>query len=377
MNRTFNFQVDNGIFVAEYYINKEYEGINMEDLKDNIDMFSEKLYNYNKMSTLSYSSHLNTSLTQGRSDEREERIKKQLGFLLDNIGEDKNCMICGKKRVNTNIELPYSSFMYGLASHNNFMNRGNNLKTIDVCSVCLFYSLLGFLNTQKISYPFVYLSDSDEFMRDITEKIQEDVAENIMLDIKQSEMGQSFIPVMAELMDAKEDGVYEGLNYISLIQYSNGKTNYYKEVDISRKTLNFLLKLKDKGLIIEFYKLKLFYGIMNGHNLLRRVCNVKDVSIELYDMIKEEAMTKDEIKLIENLSIKLKENYGADSVLKELKQVKDQGGFRELLIKYTSDIDLEVNLLEVDMIVQRYREYADYIRLSIQIEEKRKIREGK
>lgn len=375
MNRTFNFQVDNGLFIAEYYLGKEYQDITLLDLSENIDLFTEKLYGYNEMSTLSYSSHLNTALTQGKGQERKNRIKSQLELLLNSIGEDKNCMVCGEKTVNTSIDLPYSSFMYGLASHNNFMNRGNNLKTVDVCPVCLFYSMLSFLNTQKISYPFVYLSDSDEFMREITERNQEEISKNIMVDIKQTEMAQNFIPIMSELMGSKEEGVYEDLNYISLVQYSNGKTNRYHETEIPMETLNFLLKLKDRGLIVEFYNLKLFSTIMRGQNLLSRISGVKEVSIKLYDMIKEEAMTKNEIQLIEGFAFKLMNHYGAEGVLKELKSTTSQRGFRELLIKYTNDIDLGLSLMEIDMFVQRYKEYTDYVRLAIQIEEKRNLKE--
>ena len=172
-------------------------------------------------------------------------------LLLDSIGEDRTCIICGEKRVNTRAELPYSSLIYGTPSPSNFMNRGNNLRTVDICPVCLFLSLVGFLNTQKISYPFLYISDSDEFMRDITEDIQQKIGRSIMLDIKSKDMAQHLIPTLTELMDMKESE-YEGLNYINLIQYANAKKNQYKESVISKKNLNFIREVKYEGLINEF-----------------------------------------------------------------------------------------------------------------------------
>lgn len=378
MERTYNFQVDNGMFVAEYYLDKEYEDIKEEDLRDSINSLTEKLDDYNMLSTLSSTSHNNSALTQGKKELRKDRIKAQLVLLLDSVGSDKNCMICNKKQVNTDVELPYSSLIYGLASPDAFMNRGNNLRSVDVCPICMFYSMLSFLNTQKISYPFVYLSDSDEFMRDITARNQEQIAENIMLDIKQKDMDQNFIPIISELIGAKEDGVYDDLNYISLIQYANGQSNYYKDTVIEKDTIDFLLRIKDRGLIVEFYDLGLFYYIMRDYDLLRRLARIdKDISIELYDIIKEEVMTKDEIKLIEELSSKLSEEYGAGEVLKDLKTVKDQRSFRQLLIKYTGDIDLGLSLMQIDTLVQRYGIYIDYLRLEIQMANQRRDNNGK
>lgn len=375
MSRTYNFQVDNGIFVAEYYIEKDYKEITVEDLKENLELFTGKMNEYNKMSTLSSMSHQNSSLTQGKKELREDRIRKQLSLLLDNIGNDKNCMICGKKKVNTSLKIPYSSLMFGLASPDSFINRGNNLRTVDVCPMCLFYSMLSFLNTQKISYPFLYLSDSDDFMRDITEKAQEILSQNIMLDIKQSEIGQNFIPIMAELMDAREGGVYEGLNYITLVQFANAQRNYYQESEISKETIEFLLRIKDRGLIVEFYRLGLFYHIMRGNNLMRQLSkkenSTKDsVSTELYNIVQEETMNKDEIVLVEKLANKLIEIYETKAILRELKSINNQRDFRKLLMKYTSEIDLEISLTEIDTLIKRYREYIDYIGLAIQIKEK-------
>jgi len=370
MHRTYHFQVDNGLFVAEYYLKKDYKKITTEDLRSNINLLAGKLHDYNKLSTLSYSSHLNSALTQGKVEEREERIKGQLMLLLNSIGEDRTCIICGEKRVNTRAELPYSSLIYGTPSPSNFMNRGNNLRTVDICPVCLFLSLVGFLNTQKISYPFLYISDSDEFMRDITEDIQQKIGRSIMLDIKSKDMAQHLIPTLTELMDMKESE-YEGLNYINLIQYANAKKNQYKESVISKKNLNFIREVKYEGLINEFYNLKLFKEIMMGNNLYNYLAKNKiQCSIELYEKIKEVSMGKEELKLIEIIASKLVEKYGAEKILKELKLVKKQEDMRSLFIGYTKDLDLGLSLSDLNKVIQKYQLYRDYITIEIQIKNK-------
>lgn len=368
MNRTYNFQVDNGLFVAEHILDKQYKDITIEDLRGNIDLFTDKLHEYNKMSTLSSTTHFNTSLTQLKIDKRHERLKNQLTMLLDNIGNDKNCMICGKRQVNIKADIPYSSLMYGLASHKRNMNMGNNLSTVDVCPVCLFLSLVSFLNTQKISFPFVYMSDSDEFMRDITSEIQLNLTKNILLDRKIKDLDKNFIDEMVNI-NMSED-LYDDLGYINMITYKNAQNNYYSEINIEKDRLLMLMKVKAKGLMDEFYTRRMFRPFFDNSNIVKYMANTikyDKYSIELYELMRGYFMTQKQIELVEVLTDKLLQRNDTDRVLRDLFLIKGKTDFKRFLIDYSKNEPLLDNLNDMNTIIQNNYDFKDYLILNIQM----------
>ena len=175
MIRTYMPMIDNGLFVAEYYLNIPYRDITIDVLYDNISLFSGKIVElieteefYRK---ITYSTHVNSSFTQRSTKKTKgELIKDQQENLLGNVRGDKNCLYCGQKQVNTDLNID-RKYMYGLVSQT-FYNSANNLQTVDVCPVCAYLSMLSILNIQKIGMPTLYISDSDNFMRKITGYIQ-------------------------------------------------------------------------------------------------------------------------------------------------------------------------------------------------------------
>lgn len=368
MNRTYNFQVDNGLFVVEHMIKKDYKDITVDDLRNNVEILTDKIHEYNKMSTLSSTTHFNTSLTQLQIDDRHKRVKNQLNMLLDNIGNDKNCMICGEKRVNISADIPYSSLMYGLASHKNNINMGNNLSTVDVCPVCLFLSLISFLNTQKISFPFLYMSDSDEFMRDITDEIQLNLSKNILLDRKIKDLGKSFLEEITNINMSEE--LYDDLGYINMITYKNAQNNYYAEINIEKDKLIMLMKIKNKGLMDEFYTKRMFRPFFDNYNLIKYMANTikyEEYSMEIYELIRGYFMTQRQIELVELVTNRLLDNNDTDKILKDLFLIKSKADFKKFLINYSREIPLVDNLSDMNTIIENNYDFKDYIILNIQM----------
>ncbi len=385
MNRTYNFQIDNGLFIAEYYIKKDYKDITIEDLKNNIDLLAEKLAvinkvtvlnNQNKPTHLSYVTHHNSALNQIHpTKNNSENIAKQMIMLLDNIGDDKTCMTCGKKQVNVNLVkrtdlkekkmdyIPANTFMFGLPSKNKFMNMGNNLQTIDVCPVCLFLSLVSLLNTQKIRYPFLFLSDSDEFMRDITAEIQSKVQIKEILDIKKDNVDNYFVDIATELMQSEE--IYDDLNYINLIYFQNARENHYDEQTIDKKQIIFLLRLKNKGLITEFYNLKLFSPFLENKFLIPYLVDEKDFKLKCSDKlfleIREEIMTKEDINMIEYTTDELLKRNEAKELLKELKLCSNKNDFEKFILDKSTEKPIYQTLTDFVKLTSNYYKYYNVL----------------
>lgn len=359
VDRTYNFQVDNGLFVAEYYLDKPYEDIAIQDLKDNVEVFAKKLKMYKESNTIVNMTHYNSYLTQKGKD-----IEDQMNELVDNVGHDKNCMICGKKLVNIDLDIAYTSLVYGVASPGKFANRSNNMKTIDVCPVCMYLSLLSFINTQKMGLAVLYNSDSDDFMRDITEDIQNAINTNIMLDIEGKDIDKKFIETMDNIKIDKQ--IYDDLNYIELVKYSNNpQSPYVINLEISDKDLKLINKIKYAGLIQEFYDRYLFNAISKGINPIKYLIK-KSCSLELYNILKEDYMTKKEIKLVENMTDKLIDING-NGALKDLKMTKGKNDFKRFLIKYSDKIDLCNNMGDYNEVIENFYDYKDYLILNLNL----------
>lgn len=360
LDRTYNFQVDNGLFVAEHILKKDYKDITLEDLKNGVDKIAKQMFDYNKLGTLASQSHHNSALTQKAFKEnRLEKIGAQLYELLDNVSNHKNCAICGEKRVNVEM-LINSPYMALIPSFNKFANRSNNLHTIDICTICLFLSYISFLNTQKISFAFLYISDSDEFMRDRTKEIQLNVSKDIFLEMQIDKSDIHFLDVMKNIADDLD--LYEDLTYIDLIYYANSKSNRYKIQTIDKKQLLFLMKLKNEGLLHEFATLKLFKAYFDGKLTLDRIIKSDkkgvfkiNASTELYRRLEGYLMTNKDVQMIEYTTEVLLESNSIEGILKELKMCSTHNDFEKFILKHSEEKALYKTLNEFNELKNIYK----------------------
>lgn len=425
MNRSYNFQVDNGLFVAEYLVGKPYEEITIEDLKENITKISELVVDRREvMGTLARLTHNNSFLANSSVKCTNEVVESKLMQLLGAIGEDRECMMCGEKRVDVYAKLydknkegkieeknlPYSALMYGLPSLDKFANRANNIQAVDVCGVCLFFAVLSFLNTQKVSYPFLYLSDSDEFMRETTEKLQVTAKKGEMLmesggkkDKTENEgiLQRQFLEELLSRTMATEEG-FEGMNYIEMHSFQNAKNNYYNVDKMDKEMVKFLGRLKAQGLIREFGSLGLFWAARKGKNLytywarqvvtemiiedkrLRQSGDEKtkkskkgkaeevkmryvEISDKLLEKIRGVSMRAEELDMVDRVVRCLMEVQGLEKLKTEIRGIKTKQDFKDFLLEYNNEIPLFDDLATFDKLVEQNFVYKDLILASLQI----------
>ena len=388
LNRTYNFQVDNGLFVAEYYLNRSansgitYKDITEEDLKKNVDVFSGAMWDLvsegNKPSSTAYyklatQSHNNSFLTQ--PSRTREKLNNQLNELLDNVGNDKNCIICGEKKVNVEF-LPdnINVFMYGIPSKKQFFNRANNLQTIDVCPICLFLSYISFLNTQKVSYPFLYLSNSDEFMRNTTEQIQIQLYKDQMFTVIR-ELGSNFTDVLVNIESSK-DGIPD-IDYIDLIFFQNARTNHFSKFTITLDKLLALLKFKKYGLYEEFVGFNLFNAFLQDKFLINYLINISDSKLkctaELFIKIKEVIIMDKQIELVERLTEDLLEKNEAEVILKELKSCNSKIKFEDFILEHSKERPLYDSLNEFKELTEKFFQYKTLLYANILLNKEQEV----
>lgn len=389
LNRTYNFQVDNGLFVAEYYLNHfanldvTYKDITEENLKKNVDIFSGIMWDLvsegNRPSSTAYyklatQSHNNSFLTQ--PSRTKEKLNNQLNELLDNVGNDKNCIICGEKRVNVEF-LPdnINVFMYGIPSKKQFFNRANNLQTIDVCPICLFLSYISFLNTQKVSYPFLCLSNSDEFMRNITEQIQNKLAKDQMMFTVIRELGSNFTDVLVNIESSKYE--ISNIDYIDLIFFQNARTNYFSKFTITLDKLLALLEFKKCGLYKEFVGFNLFNAFLQDRFLINYLIDISDLKLkctaELFIKIKEVIIMDKQIELVERLTEDLLEKNEAEVILKELKSCNSKIKFEDFILEHSKESPLYDSLNEFKELTERFFRYRTLLIANILLNKKQEV----
>ena len=330
MERTYNMQVDNGLFVAEHYIGKDYKDITMKDLVDNIDILVDRIHSFSIKHTLASNTHNNTALTQGKKT--KEQLLTQMQEIIKSEGNEKNCLICGQKKVSLN-SIANKMFMEGLPA-NTFYNYSNNLKVVDVCNECLLLSIISILNTQKISYPFLYIADSDDFMRDTTEDIQNEISKIGLIEFKKEIFNKKFLETMSKMFYTKD--IYDDMTYLSMIYFQNGNQNRHEEYIIDKKKILFLLKLKNENLIHEFMEKYLFNKLIENKNLISYSFD-KDMELkfskELLQAIKEEYMTNKEKDIINYMTDILLISDDVSVLIKELKLVNTFQQFQDFVLK--------------------------------------------
>lgn len=365
MDRAYNPMIDNGLFVAEYYLDVPYSDITIDLLVNNIELFSSKIAEvidsnefYRK---IAYSTHINSSLTQvPRKNSREFIIYKQFKEVLDNIGDDKNCFCCGKKQVNIDFKID-RKFLYGLVSQT-FYNSSNNLQTVDLCPLCAFLSMLSLLNIQKIGMPTLYISDSDEAMRYVTKTIQgilkkgEDI--ETLLD-KDSNLKTK------ELIDLSLSD-FNNIGYLTQFCFQNsGQIINDIERTLYKKDIELLLLLDKKGLLDEFMGFGFHNRLVFDKPLITKVIYC---SPGLYEVLEGFEMNEEERKIVEYATKVLIEIETIEKILKDLKLCNSKVKFNNLILEYSDIKVLVKNIKDYDVLIgSNWYKFRDYISMNLLI----------
>lgn len=359
MIRTYIPMIDNGLFVASYYLDMPYKNITIDILYNNIDLFSEKIAAlieteefYRK---ITYTTHVNSSFTQRITKKtREKLVKEQQKSLLDNVGSDKNCLYCGQKQVNIDLNID-RKYMYGLVSQT-FYNSANNLQTVDVCPVCAYLSMLSILNIQKIGMPTLYISDSDDFMKKMTEYIQSLNIGDLDIDsnLKTNEL------VNISLMDIDIPG------YITQFCFQNsGQIVNDIERTLYSKDIKLLKKLEKENLLDEFME----FGIHN--NLVFDKPLTTDLmycSYELFKILEGYELKEKEKKIVEYATKTLIQIESSERLLKELKLCNTKSKFNNFILEYSEKKALVEDVKDYDLLTgYNWYKYRDYINMNILI----------
>ncbi|MCK9470688.1 MAG: hypothetical protein M0Q88_02915 [Bacilli bacterium] len=365
MNRSYNPMIDNGLFVAEYYLNVPYNDITIDLLLANLRLFSDKIGNlidtkefYRK---ITYLTHVNSSFTQiPNKKTKETMISDQFKELIDNMGNDKNCIYCGEKQVNIDLNID-RKFIYGLVSQT-FFNSSNNLQTVDICPVCALLSMLSILNIQKIGMPTLYISDSDQFMRNITKDIQEillgekDIESK--LDIESNLKARKLVELA---LNSPSD-----VGYITQFCFQNaGQIVKDIERNLFRKDIDLLLKLKDENLLDEFIS----FGFHN--RLVFNVPLITEIvycSPELFKILGGYELNDKEKRIVDYVTESLLEIESVEKILRDLKLCNNRNKFNEFILTYSEKRALVKDVKDYDILTGfNWYKFRDYINMNILI----------
>lgn len=360
MERTYNVFIDNGLYVLGNELDKEIEDITLEDIKNSTDIFAKRFEEYANCEYYKKNVSMgfqNSAYTQGLKKDKEtkkesetrcEKVLNQYNLILNNIGNDEYCNICGKKHIKLNADINYTkSFTRCWMPHihaNTFINYINNLQMVNICPVCLYLSMISIFNFEKAGDRIIlYNSDDHEFMNDYTYDKQIQVKNNIAICAKESKEKINSIKSITETIKkvVDEGNKYDG--YIEAISFINSAQNEgYEESLISRKDLKFIKNLTNKALRDEFEGLGFFKDLITRRLqndymgcILRNLRNnyVENISINLFNEIEEEysKLKKEKLDLIKKVCKKVYETNDIDEI-KELKGVDSFNKFEELLI---------------------------------------------
>ncbi|WP_231169590.1 hypothetical protein [Clostridium botulinum] len=368
MERTYNVFIDNGLYVLGNEINKEVNEITLEDIKNSTNIFAKRFEQY--ANCVYYKKNVsmgfqNSAYTQGLKKDKEtkkeretryEKVLNQYNLILNNIGNDEYCSICGEKHIKLNADINYiKSFTRCWMPHihaNTFINYINNLQMVNICPVCLYLSMISIFNFEKVGDKIIlYNSDNHEFMNDYTYDKQIQVKNNIAICAKECKEKINSIKSITETIKkvVDEGNKYDG--YIEAISFINSAQNEsYEENLISRKDLKFISTLTNKALRDEFERLGFFKDLITRRLqndyigcILRNLRSnyVENISMNLLNEIEEEysKLKKEKLQLIKKVCEKVYKINDIDEI-KELKEVDSFNKFEELLIKWN---DIYVN----------------------------------
>ena len=300
-----------------------------------------------------------TQIPKGKS--KETIIIEQFQELLENIGNDKECIYCSNKRVNINLNID-RKFMYGLVSQT-FYNSSNNLQTVDVCPVCAYLSMISILNIQKIGMPTLYISDSDDFMRSITKSNQ------TILD-EQNDLDELFnIPSNFKSTKLIEIALLDisNIGYITQFCFQNsGQLIGEVERTIYKKDIELLKRLDNKGLLEEFMSFGLHDRLALGRSL---VTDMVYCSSRLLKELEVFELKEEEKKIIEYAADTLIEIEDSNKLLKEIKLCNTQSKFNNFILNYSEKKALVKDVKHYDILTgYNWAKYRDYINMHILIQ---------
>lgn len=358
MNRTYDTFVDNGLYVLSYYLDKNIEEITIDNIKNSTEYFSNKFVEYEKCGFYKKNIDMgfhNSQYTQTgvKGSLKKDNVLNQYNLLLNNIGDDEYCSICGEKHIKLDIDEQYNkcltrSLMPRLHS-NTFMNYTNNLQRVNVCPICLYLSMLSLFNYNKAGSDIVlYDSDDNEFMEDMTYEKQLEVKQNIAMNTKEPKGKISnfkFIQNTIEhIINSKK--LYNG--YIKAVSfYNGGQSEDYSEELISKKDMIFINNLMKKSLLAEFKEKYLFNKLINNQLQTNYIPYVMDfnkgelkISKELFTEIEEvyNKLSQDKLQLVKNICKKVYSTNNKDEI-SQLKNISSIIDFQELLIKWSAQYE--------------------------------------
>lgn len=355
MKVTYNEFVDNGLYVASHYLKKDISSLTVDDLKNNIDLFANKVYEfmncekYKKIADMAFHNSCYTQappkdlVAKYKENAKLENIKNQFRLFFNNLGEEEVCDICNEKHIKIDkLDKKYvsalsRSLMPNLTS-NTFFNYSNNLQKVNVCPVCLFLSMISLLNMRKSGNLVLYNSEDSEFMKDLTRRRQRENEKDIMWGAEEVDKGNT-INLQNEVLTF----IDERANNNQLIVYvvnNSGQSQTYQEHLLTEKNLELFKKVYTKGYIEDFNKLNLFRLLLNNsiadkymyYFVNFETCSMKG-PVKLFELIEEEvSVLKTEVReLIARISKEIYDMTSKDDI-KKLKSISNYNAFETYLV---------------------------------------------
>lgn len=356
MKITYNEFVDNGLYVAAYYLNKDIDDLDIDDLEKNINLFTDKVYEfincakYKKIATMAF---YNSSYTQNQSNELKEKykdkaklesIRNQFNVLFHNVGHEEICSICNERHVKiTGLDKKYvsmlsRSLMPNLTS-NTFFNYSNNLQRINVCPVCIFLSMISLLNMRKEGNLIIYNSEDKEFMKELTILRQIQNERDILLDAEEINKGNT-LNLQEEVLTLIKEKSRN--NHIMVYVFNNsGQSQTYEDLLLTKQNIELYKKIYITGNMEEFHRLNLFRLLLDNsiaYKYMYYIANFKDErlksSIGLLGLLEDEvSILKKEVReSIISIGKKIYDMTSKDNI-KELKSISNYNAFEDYLIK--------------------------------------------
>lgn len=368
MERTYNVFVDNGLYVLGHYLQKNINDIIIEDLKNSTSLFADKFIEYENCGYYKKNIDMgfhNSAYTQAtkKGNTKQQNVLNQYNSILNNIGDDEFCTICGKKHIKLNPDASYlsslSRCLMPRLHANTFVNYINNLQLVNICPICVYLSMLSLFNFNKAGASIVlYNSDDEEFMEDYTYEMQIKLVQNISMQATENKDKISNTRYIENTIEniLNKHKLYNG--YIQAISfYNGGQSETYLENIVTKKDLNFIGKINSMSLLSEFKEKWLFSYLVEGKLQKNYLYYVSDgeyklkVSKELFNEIEKEycRLSNEKLQLIKDICNKVYKTNAKNEV-SQLKGVSNINQFENLLIKWNEEYKAKANqvLFEIE-----------------------------
>lgn len=368
MKRTYNEFIDNGLFVVSHHLKKDIQDITIDDLKETTDYFANlaiKILDNEGFRNIVYTGYFSSQYEMSYRymnkyyktfNERKNNVHGQYNNLLNSISNDKYCICCGEKQVNINLEIGRNLMPDIVAGK--FYNSANNIQIVDICPVCCYLSLLSIFNvipiiTKKGTIPscILYLSDSDNVMRKITEKNQ-----NLILT--QSILNSMEIPKRQSLVNICNDYripefLLKNVSFITQLNFVNNKNGSSVEKDIiNNKKLLFINKLSSSNNIEHFFKFYLYHALIDDKSMIKSLINQEKKYLEEGDIENmcdkiEEYEIPSRINILMNKTFDMLMSANDETSLrKDIKLCDSIAKFEQFLLKNYEKSNINEDLTE-------------------------------